>query len=122
MKKGLLLLALMVLLTGSLFAGDIDLGDFPVGQWLDPTYDAIWDFSTGNIRILGLNGEVIWNFGSKGVEDFAVGVSGTGPQIKFSCAAADKTYTITKTLTDSDLVLEIDKPGKLTYKVTMKKQ
>jgi hypothetical protein len=122
MKKMILVTVILLLAAGNAFAGDINLGDFPVGQWLDPNFDAVWDFSTGNIRILDLDGKVIWDFNAKGVEDFAVSVSTTGPSISFTCPAAEKTYRITKPLTDMDLVLEIDRAGKDTYKIKMKKQ
>ena len=51
MKK--MLVVLIILLAAvSLSADPIQLGNFPVGQWLDANYNAVWDFASDNIRIL----------------------------------------------------------------------
>ena len=64
MKK--LIVVLVILLAASaLYADPIQLGNFPVGQWLDPNYNAVWDFSSGNIRILSPSGRVLYDFSPK---------------------------------------------------------
>ena len=106
----------------SLYAGPIQLGNFPVGQWLDPNYDAIWDFSSNNIRILSTDGRVLYDFSDKTVLNFKVFMEGTQPGISFSCTEAGRSYRFLKPLTNTDLVMEIERRAKPQYSVTMKKR
>ena len=91
MKKIIIVLIFLFVAT-ALFANPINLGNFPVGRWLDPNYDAIWDFSTNNIRILDSNsGAVLWDFSTKTINDFRVFMSGAQPGISFACPEAGRT-------------------------------
>jgi len=122
MKK--LIVILIVFLTAmSLSADNISLGTFPVGQWLDPNYDAVWDFSTSNIRILSTSGAVLYDFSTKTVQDFRVFLDGTQPGISFNCPEAGRSYRFIKTSgLNTDVTLEITRSGQPTYTITMKRQ
>jgi hypothetical protein len=120
MKK--LLVVLIVLLTAvSLSADPINLGNFPVGQWLDARYDAVWDFSSSNIRILSTGGIVLYDFSTKTINDFKVILEGAQPGITFTCPEAGRSYKFLKPLTNSDLVMEIERSAYPRYSVTMMK-
>ncbi len=122
MKKTLLLIAVSVLLGGIAAAEDIDLGNFPLGEWLDPNYDAVWEFSSGNIRILSPGGEVHYEFSQTDLQDFKVQVQGGKPVLSFSCEDTRRSYSFTKPVTNMNIILEIDAPWDRDYKVEMKKQ
>jgi len=117
-----------LLTAASLSADPIQLGSFPVGQWLDANYDAVWDFSSNNIRILSTDGRVLYDFSSKTIQDFKVILEGVQPGITFTCPEAQRSYKFLKPLTSGDLVMEIDRAGfsqyfgTPKYSVTMKKQ
>jgi hypothetical protein len=121
MKK--LLVVLFVFLTAvSLSADPIRLGSFPVGQWLDANYNAVWDFASDNIRILSPNGVVLYDFSDKTIQDFKIGMEEFQPGIAFTCPEAGRSYKFLKPLTNSDVVMEIERRSLPTYSVTMKKQ
>jgi hypothetical protein len=121
MKK--LILVLVVLFAAvSLYADPIQLGSFPVGQWVDSNYDAVWDFASDNIRILSTSGAVLYNFSGKTINDFRVFMDGTSPGISFTCPESGRTYRFTKPLTNTDVVLQIDRTNMPNYSVTMKKK
>lgn len=122
MKRLAGMLVVFGLALAPLFADGINLGDFPLGSWTDGNYQAVWEFSTGNIRILSPDGTVYYDFSEAGVQDFKVGVDGDGPFITFSCAASGKAYKLTKPVLKSEMLLQIDRSGLPTYKVTMPKK
>jgi len=122
MKKLILVLAAITLFTGFAAAEGIELGSFPLGSWLDPNYDAVWEFSTQNIRILSPAGEVYYDFSEKTVRDFKVGVEMGKPVMTFSCDESRRDYKFTKPVTNMNIILEIDAPWKSDYMVEMKKQ
>lgn len=121
MKK-LIVLAVILFVAVSLHANPIQLGNFPIGQWLDANYDAVWDFQSDNIRILDKSGKVLYDFSKATVQDFKVFVDGTQPGISFSCKEAGRSYRFLKPLTNSDVILEIERSGLAKYSVNMKKQ
>ena len=121
MKKLIVVLAVFFM-AASLSADPIQLGSFPVGQWLDANYDAVWDFSSNNIRILSTGGRVLYDFSTKTVENFRVFMDGTQPGISFSCPEAGRSYRFLKPLANTDVILEIERSGQAKYSVTMKKQ
>ena len=121
MKK--LFAVLIVLLTAvSLSADPIQLGNFPVGQWLDANYNAVWDFTSSNIRILDTGGKVLYDFSGKTIQDFKVFMDGAQPGISFTCPEAGRSYRFVKTLTDTDLIMTIERSKLPSYTVTMKKR
>jgi len=122
MRKLLLAVLVIFLAAGTVSAVSIDLGNFPIGKWLDKNYDAIWDFTSSNIKILAPDGTEYFDFSKNTVKDFKVSASSSGAVITFSCEEAGRSYKITKPLTNMDLILEIDRPDKEHYKVEMKKQ
>jgi hypothetical protein len=121
MKK--LLVVLIVLLTAaSLSADPIQLGNFPVGKWLDANYNAIWDFASNNIRILSTDGKVLYDFSGKTIQDFRIVMEGAQPGISFACPEAGRSYQFLKPLTNSDVIMEIQRRGLPVYSVNLKKQ
>jgi len=124
MKKLIIVLILLFAAT-ALFAQSINLGQFPVGKWLDSNYNAIWEFSSNNIRILdSKTGQVYFDFDGQ-IQDFKAGASGAlppQPVISFSSSATGKAYSFKTTLPSGDLLLEIDRPNLPKYSVLMKKQ
>jgi hypothetical protein len=121
MKK-LIAVFIVLLAATSLFAGPIQLGSFPVGKWLDPNYDAVWDFASDNIRILSPSGKVLYDFSDKTIQDFKVFMEGTQPGISFTCPEAGRSYRFLKPLTNTDVVMEIQRNNMGKYSVNMKKQ
>ena len=121
MKKLILVLAVF-LVAVSLSADPIELGTFPVGQWLDANYDAVWDFSSTNIRILSTSGAVLYDFSTKTIQNFRVFLDGTQPGISFTCPEAGRSYRFIKPLTNTDVILEIERTDEPTYTVTMRRQ
>ena len=121
MKKTIAVLVILFA-ASMLFADPIQLGTFPVGKWLDPNYNAVWDFSSNNIRILGLNGDVLYDFSGKTIQNFKVFVDGAQPGISFDCPESGRAYRFLKPLTNTDVVMEINRDGLPKYTVNMKKQ
>jgi hypothetical protein len=121
MKKSLAVL-IVLMAAASLSANPIQLGNFPVGQWLDPAYSAVWDFASGNIRILSTGGRVLYDFSDKTIQDFRVIMEGAQPGIAFTCPEAGRSYKFLKPLASSDVVMEIERKNLPRYSVTMKKQ
>jgi len=114
---------LIVLLAATALSADpIHLGDFPVGQWLDANYNAVWDFSSSNIRILATDGTVLYDFSEKTIQDFKVILEGAQPGISFTCPESGRSYKFLKPLLSADLKMHIQRTGRPEYSVTMKKQ
>ena len=121
MKK--IILVLIILLTATaLFADPIQLGNFPLGQWLDANYNAVWDFSSDNIRILSPGGRVLYDFAGKTIQDFKVTLEGAQLCITFSCPEAGRSYKFLKGPIDSDVIMLINRRSYPEYSVKMKKQ
>jgi len=103
--------------------GKISLGNFPAGKWLDPNYDAIWEFSSNNIRILDSNsGSVYWDYSDLTIQNFKLSTEGLNPVISFSCPEAGRSYSFKVTLSDASLTMTIERSDQPKYTVTMKKQ
>jgi hypothetical protein len=118
MKK--LIVVLVVFFTAvSLSADPIELGSFPIGSWLDANYDAVWEFSSNNIRILSTSGAVLYDFSTKTIQNFRVFVDGTQPGISFTCPEAGRSYRFVKPLTNTDVIMEIERIDEPKYTVTM---
>jgi len=115
---------LIILLTAALAlsADPIQLGNFPLGQWLDANYNAVWDFSSDNIRILSPGGRVLYDFSTKTIQDFKFFLDGTQPGISFTCPEAGRSYKFQKPLIGSDVIMQIERRYYPKYTVTMKKQ
>jgi len=120
--KKIIVCLFVLFVAASLYASDpIQLGNFPVGQWLDHRYNAVWDFSSNNIRILSTDGRVLYDFSGKTIQNFRVFMEGAQPGISFTCPEAGRSYRFIKTLTNTDLVMEIERTNRPLYSVTMKK-
>ncbi len=122
MKKIIILTSLLLIAAGFVAAEGINLGSFPLGTWLDPNYDAVWEFTTDNIRILSTDGMVYYDFGEKTVKDFKVAVEAGKPVMSFSCDESRRSYKFTKPISNMDIIMEIDAPWYPDYRVEMKKQ
>ncbi|HRY71901.1 MAG TPA: hypothetical protein P5165_01640 [Spirochaetia bacterium] len=122
MKKFLVLALLALACAGLVAAEGLNLGAFPLGSWLDANYDAVWEFTSGNVRIVSPSGELYYDFGKATVEGLKVGAGAEGATLSFSCKETGKFYKFTKPLTSSALILEIDPPWKVHYKVEMAKR
>jgi hypothetical protein len=121
MKK--IFAVLIILLTAvSLSADPIQLGNFPLGQWLDANYNAVWDFTSNNIRILSTDGRVLYDFSTKTIQDFKVILEGGQPGFSFTCPESGRSYKFLKPLLSSDVTMQIRRYGRSDYSVTMKKQ
>ena len=122
MKK-LIVILVVFFVAASLSADNIQLGSFPVGQWLDANYDAVWDFSTNNIRILSTSGAVLYDFADKTIQNFRVFMEGTQPGISFTCPEAGRSYRFIKAAgINTDVVMEITRSGLADYSVTMRRR
>jgi len=122
MKKVLFLIVLAVIAGGLAQAEGINLGDFPLGKWLDPNWNAYWELSSNNIRILDATGGVYYDFGQKTVQEFHVTAGAEGVVMSFFCVETGKKYKLTKPLANLDIVLDIDPPWNVHYQVPMKRQ
>jgi hypothetical protein len=121
MKK--IFVVLIILLTAAALSADpIQLGNFPLGQWLDANYDAVWDFSSDNIRILSPGGRVLYDFSDKTIQDFKVTLEGTQLCITFSCPEAGRSYKFLKGPTDTNVNMLINRLNYPEYSVIMKKR
>jgi len=111
MKKLIIVLVLLLAAT-ALFAQSIKIGAFPAEKWLDDRYDAVWEFTANNIRILSsTDGSVLWDFAGKTINDFKVIMDSNGqPGITFSCTEADRSYSF-KPRVNGDLTMEIERPN-----------
>ena len=118
MKKFIVVLV-MLLISTAVFANPINLGTFPIGQWLDPNYDAVWDFQSTNIRILSTSGAVLYDFSTKTIQNFRVFLDGSNPGISFTCPEAGRSYRFIKPLTNTNVIMEIDRSGQAKYTVNM---
>jgi hypothetical protein len=121
MKKRIIVL-IILLAASAAYADTINLGDFPVGSWVDSNYDAVWDFSSTNIRILSTSGAVLWDFAGKTIQNFSVSLDGTQPVISFSCPEAGRSYRFVKPLTNTNVNMQIERSGLETYSVTMRRR
>jgi len=122
MKKIIMILIILMTVAGALSADPINLGNFPLGQWLDANYNAVWDFTSNNIRILSRNGTVLYDFSDKTIQDFKVTMEGSQPGISFTCPEAGRSYKFLKPLLSDDLNMRINRPNRPEYSVTMRKQ
>ena len=121
MKKYVLVLVLLFV-AAALFGQSIQLGTFPVGRWLDHNYNAVWDFSSNNIRILSTSGAVLYDFSDKTIQNFRVTMDGIQPAITFSCPEAGRSYRFTANLPGSDVTMQIERPNEPNYSVQMRRQ
>jgi len=121
MKK-IIVILIVLLAASSLSADPIYLGNFPLGQWLDANYSAVWDFTSNNIRILSTDGRVLYDFSNKTIQDFKVTMEGTQPIISFTCPEAGRSYKFMKPLLNEDMNMRINRHNRPEYTVTMKKQ
>jgi len=120
MKK--IFVVLIILMTAvALSADPIQLGNFPLGQWLDANYNAVWDFTSNNIRILSTNGRVLYDFSDKTINDFKITLEGTQPSISFYCPEAGRAYKFLKPLIGNEMIMQINRRDLPEYSVTMKK-
>jgi len=108
MKKVLFLVLILVLAASAVYSEGIDIGSFPAGQWLDAEWDAVWEFSAGNIRILDLQGGVIYDFADKTVNNLSIMPDTDGLVISFRCVETGKQYKFVKPINNPDLILVID--------------
>ena len=100
----------------------IDLGDFPIGKWLDANWDAVWEFNSDNIRILDTEGGVYYDFNGKTIKDFKISPSTSGLKLTFRCEETGKKYEFIKGLTNLDLKMVIDTDTGNHYEVDLPKQ
>jgi len=119
MKK-LLLVLVLLFATTALFA-QADLSKLPSGTWLDPNYDASWNFSGSGIKLSTPTDGDIYTFTTRNIQDLKAVTSGTSAGVSFRCDATERTYTFLPSL-DGTITMKIDRDGKATYEIKMKKQ
>lgn len=106
----------------ALSAQSIDLGDFPIGKWLDERWEALWEFESDNIRILDKSGGVYYDFEGKTIVDFKLAPSTSGLELTFRCEETGKNYKFIKGLANLDLKLVIDTDTGNHYEADLPKQ
>jgi hypothetical protein len=118
MKKLFVLFALTAALAATASAQDFS--KLPKGKWLDPAWNAVWEFGADGIRLLGADGAVIFDFKDK-MADFKVEPSMSEVVVSFSSAETDRAYRFVKKTTNLEMEMEIN-PGWTgeDYKVAMK--
>ncbi|MCL2266456.1 MAG: hypothetical protein FWC17_01660 [Treponema sp.] len=122
MKKLIVVLVLLFALsTVTVFAQSLDLGAFPSGRWLDSNYDAVWEFAATGIRILDLNGNVLYSFSKLTVRDLSAFLEGLNPGISFNYEDAGRSYRFA-VLFSGNLRMEITRPNQALYTVELRKQ
>ena len=119
MKKILLIIMILLAATVMVYSQGIDLGDFPIGKWLDANWDAVWEFSSSNIRILGTHGEVHYDFYGKTIEKWSVRPSDQGLVLSFYCPDTGKEYYFVKPLTNLNLLMDINTDSGIKYHVEL---
>jgi len=120
MKRLVLALVVAAILVPA--ASALDLGNFPLGSWFDANWDAVWEFTSGNIRILAPDGTEHFDFDKAGVQNWKIGAGADGPNISFDCEASGKSYKLSKPLTSAAVILEITRPAEANYRVEMAKR
>jgi len=117
MKKLIIVLVLLLAAT-ALFGQAIQLKGFPTAKFLDSAkggdfdYEAVWEFSANNIRILDTAGNVQWDFSGKTVRDFKVSVlESADARITFSCPEAERSYIFTTNTPSKDITMVIKRDG-----------
>ena len=121
MKK-VALVFIMLLVVSALFAEPMHLGTFPAGRWLDPNYDAVWDFSLNNVRILTPAGKVLHDFSTKTIQNFRFFLDGDQPAISFTCPETGRYYRFVAHVSSAIIVMEIEREALPKYSVKMEKQ
>jgi hypothetical protein len=95
------------------------------GSWVDTNYNATWEISSDNIRILYANGTVAFDFRGQ-MQNFKP-IIAAQPGFSFSCKAAGRDYTMTikPSLTNPtapDITLKIVRPNEKDYTTDLKKK
>jgi hypothetical protein len=130
--KKLFAILIILVVSGAVFAQiDVPSVSFSLppginaGSWLDTNYNAIWEISSDNIRILYADGRVAFDFRGK-IQDFKPIIAAQpGFSFKSSVAGRDYTLTIKPSLanpTAPDITLKIVRPNEEDYTTDMKKQ
>ncbi len=119
MKKILLFVLILTAATVMVHSEGVELGDFPIGKWLDANWDAVWEFESNNIRILSTDGSVHYDFDGKTIEDWKVRPGTKGLVLSFYCPETGKKYQFTKPLTNLNLLMVIDTDTGNNYEVEL---
>ncbi len=120
MKKIVFILLILILVSSFSWAGSFNLGDFPIGKWLDSRWNALWEFKSDNIRILNSEtGDLFYDFDGKTIENFSVKPSLKGIVLSFYCRETGKRYTFTKGATNLNLDMLINTDTGNTYEVNL---
>lgn len=121
MKKMILILLLAMMAVSFVSADEINLGKFPLGEWLDTNYDATWVFDSDNIMIKQ-DGAVVFDFMDK-ITDFDMKATMAGEvEMKFRCDDAGRDYTLSNKLGSTDITLMFKRDDGEDYSVMMKRQ
>ena len=95
------------------------------GSWVDTNYNATWEITSDNIRILYANGTVAFDFRGN-IENFKP-IIAAQPGFSFSSKVAGRDYTLTikPSLTNPtapDITLKIVRPNEKDYTTELKKK
>ncbi|MCK5736986.1 MAG: hypothetical protein KAH21_10930 [Spirochaetaceae bacterium] len=121
MKKWFIVFILSLTVLSFAAAEEIDLGEFPVGEWLDAEFDALWTFSSDNIQLFRTDGTLVYDFKGE-VEDFNIKGTMSGIELSFSCTETNRAYKFIKGVTNTNLKLVIDTVSGVHYEKEMKMQ
>lgn len=116
----MLVLLLVLVALVPVTAQAINLGNFPLGSFVDPNYDAVWEFTSNNIRILDMAGAELFNFSQNTVRDFRVGLDGLNPLVSFSCVESQRSYRFVKPLNRNVVLMTINAPWNPNYQVELR--
>ncbi len=119
MKKFLIVLLFLAAETSLLWSEGFNLGKFPLGKWLDARWNAVWEFSSDNIRIVDPAGSVYYDFKGKTIENYSVKPSLKGVVLSFYCKETGKKYTFTKPVSNLNLLMNIKTDTGNTYNVEL---
>ncbi len=119
MKKFLVVLLFLSAGSSLIWSEGFNLGKFPLGKWLDARWNAVWEFSTGDIRILTPTGKAYYDFKGKTIENFSVKPSMKGVVLSFYCKETGKKYKFTKSVANLNLIMTIKTDTGNNYTVEM---
>jgi hypothetical protein len=95
------------LVSASLRADEIQLGDFPRGQWLDTNWQAYWTFGDNTIELRDVKDKVMWDFAGIVSRQQVDTLANGNIRLSFACAKAGRTYVFEKVANAGPMLMQI---------------